>query len=501
MNDHLKLVTQVGGSPSAPVPSSEDPFRLLVLADFTGRAERGSPEPLARRKPRRVDRDDLPAVFSDLAPELEIPSRVEGTALRLRPESLEDLHPDSLWEALDVFDELRSLRGRLSKPETFAAAALELGVSVSTPAPAQRPATSGAQNRELPGDLLEAAVQATDGSRRAGTGSELVDALLDELVIPRIPATPGQADLLAGLDAAAAEQMRRVLGARPVRRTEAAWRSVELLVRRLETDAQLQVWILDVSAQELLADALQNEDVGTSGLWRAAFEPDAAEPDTPRFAAWIALDLAFGATPGQAALLARLARLAAAASTPLLASACEDLAGCPSLAEAPDPGDWGVPAQEAALAWDTLRGLPSADWVLLALPRLLLRAPYGAKTAPVERFAFEELSSPPAHEEFLWGSGALAAGLALGAGFTSRGWRLELAREFELERLPTPAYTTAEGELDVKPPGEVVLSDRAAGLLRERGLVPLCTVRDTDRMRLGPLTALSGKSLAGRWPR
>lgn len=494
------MVTRVAPDSGPATPASDEPFRLLLLADFSGRASRGLQGELSARRPRRVDRDDLQKVFSALAPELELSTRAAGVRLRLALRSLEDLHPDSLWEGLDVFRELRSLRARLSNPETFAEAAAEIsGVAPRQPEPPKAPARKPV---ELPADqsfdLLEESLRATDGSASGGTGSELVDEILRDLVIPRVPATPGQADLIAGVDAAAADEMRALLMAPELRRLEAAWRATELLVRRIETDEHLQIWLLDVSAEELVQDLVAHEDPRSSELWRAAFEPDAGGGGA-RWSAWAALDLTFGASPGQAALLARFAHVAGAAGAPFLAAASGEIAGSASLPERPDPDDWVAPPADAARAWSALRALPDASWLLLALPRVLLRAPYGSDTNPLERFRFEELGSPPEHEGFLWGSGALAPALALAQEFSRRGAEMSVDGSWELDRLPAPVFRDADGEVQVKPCAEVVISERTSQALRSAGLLPLATVRDSDRIVFGPLTSVGGTPLAGRW--
>ena len=482
-------------------PSTDEPFRLLVLGDFSGRASRGVAEPLAGRRPVRVDRDDLDEVLSKQGARLALPTRVEGQRLELTVRSLEDLHPDALWSALPVFEELRSLRGRLSDPETFAAAAAEMRTpSTDTPpdeAPKAAPDTAGPS---AGADLLEAALAQTDAARAsAGSGSELVDAIVRDLVMPRVPATPGQTELIASVDEAAAEEMRGFLRAPDFRRLEATWRSLEMLVRRVETDALLQLWILDVTPGELVGDLIRHEDPRRSDTWRVLFEPDAAA-DAPRWAAWAALELTFGASPTQAALLARIGRLAAAAGTPFLAGAHESAAGCPSIHERPDPEDWEGGAGEAEEAWAALAARPEMAWVLLALPRLLLRAPYGASASPTERFRFEEVGESPGHEDFLWGSGVLGPALALAQEFAREGWALSPNGRWELERMPVPLFRDEDGERAVKPCAETLLSGRAASALRARGFTPIATVRDSDRARLGPLTSVAGTPLAGRWP-
>ena len=73
------------------------------------------------------------------------------------------------------------------------------------------------------------------------------------------------------------------------------------------------------------------------------------------------------------------------------------------------------------LAMAVQRGWLQAAWIALALPRILLRRPYGAKTEPIDSFAFEEIPGAPEHEAYVWGNGALACALVLTALLNRRG--------------------------------------------------------------------------------
>lgn len=479
------------------------PLRMLLVGDFTGRESRGLREPLLGRKPRRVDRDTFDT-FAGLRPELGSSALSDPDGRGLSFTSLDDLHPDFLWRNAGAFARFRQMRARLLDPEQFAAAAAELG-GATAPAAAEPEVTgpgdsgsspSGGTGGSTGGSLLDAAIEET--SAQTQTGSEFVDALLRELVVDRVPATPGQEELVGHLDVAATEAMRRCLQSPDYRRLEALWRGVELLVRRLETDSSLELWLFDASRPELVADLVAHEDVRTGELWRALFEPEAGA-DGPRWGVWSPLDLAFGASAAQLALLARVNRIAGEAATPCLAGAVEDLAGCSRAAELSDPLEWGRPAPDAVEAWSGLRRRPEAAWTALVLPRLLLRTPYGRRSSPVESFGFEELSTPAEPEQLLWGNGALAACLVLGRGFDEEGWDWSVSGRWEVDRLPTPVWTDASGDEELVPAGEALLTESAVAALRELGLVPLVTVRGTDRVRLGPLTSITGAPLLGGW--
>ena len=179
-----------------------------------------------------------------------------------------------------------------------------------------------------------------------------------------------------------------------------------------------------------------------------------------------------GRPRSDAEALGRLAKIASKAGTAVLAGAEPGLLGCASLAATPDPDDWTEPAGAGAEAWAALRRLPEARYCGLALPRLLLRLPYGKETNAVEAFDFEELSSPPSHEEYLWGSPALALALLLGEAFLEDGWSLRPGSAQEISGLPF-ALVEEDGEKHAVPCAETLFTVRAAEAVTAKGLMPI----------------------------
>jgi type VI secretion system protein ImpC len=174
--------------------------------------------------------------------------------------------------------------------------------------------------------------------------------------------------------------------------------------------------------------------------------------------------------------------------------------GCRSLAATPDPREWRPPGGEAAQRWAALRASPWARWIGLALPRILVRLPYGALTAPTERFAFEEFSPGHDHEDYLWGHPAFACATLLARSFRERGWEMSPGDDLELGGLP--AHTTREGgESRLQPCAEALLTERALGALLERGLMPFMSFPDRDAVKLVRFQSLADPpaTLAGAW--
>ena len=96
-------------------PELDDPFSILVLGDFSGRASRGVTAALEGRTPIAVDCDNVDDAMKRLQVKIRIP--VEARNLDLEFQCLDEFHPDHLFESLDIFEDLREgLQTQAPKP-------------------------------------------------------------------------------------------------------------------------------------------------------------------------------------------------------------------------------------------------------------------------------------------------------------------------------------------------------------------------------------------------
>src|SRR5438093_12822521 len=79
---------------------------------------------------------------------------------------------------------------------------------------------------------------------------------------PRLP------DFEAVVDEAISAQMRAVLHHPDFQALEAAWRGLYFLVRRLETDVTLKLYLLDVTKAELAQDVGAASDLSEIGMYQ-----------------------------------------------------------------------------------------------------------------------------------------------------------------------------------------------------------------------------------------
>jgi type VI secretion system protein ImpC len=307
---------------------------------------------------------------------------------------------------------------------------------------------------------------------------------------------PRQSEILAVVDRAIGGLMRAILHNPELQALEAAWRAVFLLVRQLETGSQLKLYLFDVSKQELEAD-LGSPELRDTGMYRLLVEQSVGTQGSEPWAIIVGT-YGFGAGEGDGRLLSQIAKIVHRAGAPFLAEASPRVLGCDSLASTQHPREWQ--ASRRLAGWSELRHLPEAGAVGLALPRFLLRLPYGKKTSPLESFDFEEMSDPPVHEEYLWGNPAFAVALALAQSFSDAGWEMRPGTAAQLEKLPIHVYER-DGATESKPCAEVLLTEEAVERMLDAGLIPLVSFKNRDLVRVVRFQSIAdpGRPLAGRW--
>jgi type VI secretion system protein ImpC len=434
--------------PVRSVPESDTPFRLLILGDFSGRGLRGERAPLAGRRPIAVDCDNLDAVLASLSPSVQLP---QG-ALRFR--ALDDFHPDRIYQHTDCFRKLAELR---NQPAPVRATPRE------TPRPTAPVAPASGRS------LLESMMDQADEepASRVATEPDAMAEFIKRAVEPHLAARldPRQLEWAARVDAAASDQMRAILHHPHFQSLEAAWRAVAMLVDRLQPDTDLKLYVFDLTLEEVMSDGAAVEQClgGSSAPW-----------------ALIAGNYVFGRSAEDAAHLRCLGRLAASL-------------GAPFLGEAVPPSD--APCPE----WQELVHSPEARWIGLALPRFLLRLPYGTGTSPAEQLDFEEMPQS-VHADYLWGNPAFFCACVLGLAFRADGWEMRPARYREIGGLPQHIYAS-DGESVAKPCAEVLLSDTAAEFILDHGIMPLASMKDRDSVLLVRLQSIADPPapLSGRW--
>ncbi len=488
----------------------ETPFCMLVMGDFTGRENR-TDHPRGRAviaqtnlRPIPVDRDTLDRVLAKLGAEIHLSILGENLPpVCIRFSSLDDFHPDSLFQQLDIFQALKDTRKSLRDP----LAAADMAYGLLNPMPVEKEETkSPTPLMEQPsGDLLDQIIEQSQPDDRKCESKKVetrwtsfLHGIVKPYLVPKVH--PRQEEMINAVDAAAVELMRLILHHEAFQAVEGAWRGLNLLVSRLETDSQLTLSLLDVSKPELTADLSATDDVSLTALHKLFVDQAGGTAGRQPWAV-VAGNYIFEKQDKDLELLGRMAKIAAAAGTCFISAPGDRFLCENSLKNTPDPDDW-TPMEDQGVEenWQALRHLPEAANIGLVLPRMLLRLPYGDDTDPIDAFHLEEMPIPPVHKKYLWGNPCFAIILLLGKAFTRNGWKMRPGSVLEINSLPLHVFKK-DGESFLTPCAETLISQRAAELIMEKGLMPLIAFLNQDMVRLGRFQSIADPPgpLAGFW--
>lgn len=499
------------------------PFRVLLLGDWSGRANRrvvSPPEELKTWRPLLITRDNLDQLIARFGARLNLPFADNSQSLSITFNRLDDFHPDRLFERLDLFTSLRRLRTKLEHPQTFAEAARELrqwpelATGRSEAAIPATVDTKGKVDTATPiseanvlDQILEsssASAPKTKLSRPAEVLSPEISKLAETAVKPylRPDIDAEQEQLIAVIDGHIAGTMRAILSHPDFQALESAWRGLDFLISRVETGEDLKIYLLDISFAEFTADLRSADDVRSTALYKLLVEQTVGTAGGIPWAV-LAGNYTFDLTTADQQVIDRFSVIAQEASAPFLAGATSHLLACESLVATPDPDDWKLALPpEIEQGWRHLTTAASAGYVGFVLPRFLLRLPYGKQTEPTEEFDFEEMTNGKSvleeHERYLWANPMFAIVYLLATGFTDQGWNFRPSDYLNIENLPLHIYGQ-DGESQIKPCAETLLTVRAAEKIIERGLMPLLSMKNSDTIRLGMCQSIAGSSLLGRW--
>jgi type VI secretion system protein ImpC len=288
---------------------------------------------------------------------------------------------------------------------------------------------------------------------------------------------------IAQIDHLLSIQLNEILHHEAFQKLEGSWRGLKHLMDNSETSANLKIKVLNVSKKDLLRDLQRAPEFDQSALFKKVYEEEFGVFGGAPFASLIG-DYEFGKSPEDIELLERVAQVAAAAHAPFLSAARSDFFNLDSYTSLDAPRDLGKVFDTTEYAkWKSFRQSDDARYVGLCLPRTLARLPYGKDTKPVEGFSYEENVDGSDHTKYLWSNAAYSLGTRLTTAFANFGWCAAI-RGVEggglVEGLPVHNFHTDEGDVTMKCPTEVPITDRREKELADLGFVPLVHCKDTD---------------------
>lgn len=288
---------------------------------------------------------------------------------------------------------------------------------------------------------------------------------------------------IAQIDELISQQLNEIMHAPEFQRLEAAWRGLNYLVMNSETGTKLKIRVLNASRTDLQNDLEKAVEFDQSGLFKMLYEEEYGTFGGHPYSVLIG-DFEFGRHPQDMAFLEKIAEVAAAAHAPFIAAASPKLFDLDSFTDLGVPRDLAKMFESAELTkWRSFRESEESRYVSLVLPRVLMRLPYGPDTLPVEGFNYVEDVDGRDHSRYLWGNAAYALGVRITSAFSNYGWCAAI-RGVEgggvVRGLPTHTFRTDEGDIALKCPTELAITDRREKELSDLGFIALCHCKGTD---------------------
>jgi type VI secretion system ImpC/EvpB family protein len=289
---------------------------------------------------------------------------------------------------------------------------------------------------------------------------------------------------IARLDALISAQLDAILHHRRLRRFEGSWRGLAWLVAGLDPAGRVKVKVLSISWLALCRDLERAVEFDQSQLFRKVYEEEFGMPGGEPYGLLI-IDHEIRHRPfpdaptDDVGTLTRLAEIAAAAFVPTVLAASPALLQVEEFADLAMVVDVSDPFRGPEFArWRGLSSREDMRFIGVTLPRVLARPPWQDDPARADGFRYAEYA--PEISSRVWMSGGYAFATVVARAFVNHAWPADV-RGSETDfvgaglvtDLPIEPFRTDPDQVWVRPPLDLVLSDRLEASLVEAGLMPL----------------------------
>lgn len=289
--------------------------------------------------------------------------------------------------------------------------------------------------------------------------------------------------MIAEIDRRLSAQMDEVLHAKAFQEMESAWRGLKLLVDRTDFRENITVEMLNITKEELLDDFIDSPEISQSSLYKQIYTAEYGQFGGHPVGAIIG-NYYFTPTATDMRLLQNVASVATMAHAPFIAAAAPSFFGLtdgsfqrlPALKDLQD-----IFTSPAYTKWNAFRESEDSRYVGLTAPRFLLRQPYDPEENPIRAFVYKETVDDN-HANFLWGNTAFAFATRLTDSFARYRWCANIIGPRSggaVEDLPVHLYESL-GDIEMKIPTEVLISDRREYELAEQGFIALTMRKGSD---------------------
>jgi type VI secretion system protein ImpC len=285
------------------------------------------------------------------------------------------------------------------------------------------------------------------------------------------------------IDKKLSSQLNEIMHAPEFQKLEGTWRGLHYFVNQSETGTNLKIRVLNVTKRELFKDLEKAVEFDQSALFKKIYEEEYGQLGGQPYGMLVG-DYEFDRGSEDVNMLKMISNVAAAAHAPFVSAASPKLLNMDTFQDLSAPRDLAKIFDGVEYApWKSFRESEDSRYVALTMPRVLGRLPYGKDFKKVDEFNFEESVTGKEHDKYLWMNSAWAYASRITDAFSKNGW-FARSRGVEgggqVEGLPVHTFPTDDGDVAMKTPTEIAISDRREFELSNLGLMPLLHAKGTD---------------------
>ncbi|KAA0582626.1 type VI secretion system contractile sheath large subunit [Azospirillum sp. Sh1] len=301
---------------------------------------------------------------------------------------------------------------------------------------------------------------------------------------------------IAAIDTLLSEQVNAILHHKRFQSLEASWRGVRTLVKQAQTAETVVLRLLNLTWAELCRDQERAIEFDQSQLFNKVYSDEFGMPGGRPFGVLLC-DYAVQHRPTKerptddVSGLKGLAQVAAAAFAPAIVGAAPELFGLETFHELGLPLDLkSVLRQTEYQRWHRFQETEDSRFIGVALPRVLMREPYGDDPQARHGFRYREESlggeGGMRLEDHCWGNAVYAFGTVLIRSFLHHGWFADIRGAQRdvvggglVTELVVPDFATDATKVAQKFSVEVSISDQLERDLDDLGFIPVSRCKDT----------------------
>ncbi len=285
---------------------------------------------------------------------------------------------------------------------------------------------------------------------------------------------------IAAIDQFLSKQVSAVMHHPSFQDCEAAWRSVEFLVRRTNFRKNVEIKLLDLTKDEILEDNEAALSLDQSDLFKRIYQQEYGILGGEPYATIVG-NYEITNSGDDMNLLKHMGQIGCAAHAPYISSVGPKFFGVRTAEELDQIKNINrVLSTKKYAAWQEFRKEDYANYVALTLPRFQLRNPYDPENKKIKSFAFKEEYEGPG--DYLFGNTACALVSRMIESFQTTGWSVYfrgVEAGGKVDDLPFHVYDV-DGLEQAQIPTEFAIPDFREKEFSDAGFIPLVWAKDKN---------------------